>query len=153
MTAPVFLTGTLEAVEAGAIVTLDGDEARHAARVRRVQPGERIDLVDGQGRRAMCTVTAVKVTAKATVDCLVADMVNEPAPARRIVVIQALAKGDRSERAVETLTEVGVDVIVPWAAERSVSVWSAQRAERGVHRWQATAREGVKKPRRMPGAA
>ncbi len=148
MTAPVFLAESLESVTAGAVLTLDGDEARHAARVRRVQPGERIDVVDGQGRRARTTITSVSGSGRATIDCEVTDVVTEPAPTRRIIVIQALAKGERSERAVETLTEVGADVIVPWAAERSVTVWSPPRAERGVQRWRATAREAMKQSRR-----
>ena len=96
----------------------------------------------------MTTITSVSGSGRATIGCAVVDVVTEPAPDRRIIVIQALAKGERSERAVETLTEVGVDVIVPWAAERSVTVWSPPRAERGVQRWRATAREAMKQSRR-----
>lgn len=148
MTAPVFIADSLDSVATGAIITLGGDEARHAARVRRVQPGERVDLVDGEGRRAKATVTAVRSAGGPVVDCEVIDVASEPAPSRNIIVIQALAKGERSERAVETLTEVGVDVIVPWAAERSVTRWNPERAERGLQRWRATAREAMKQSRR-----
>jgi 16S rRNA (uracil1498-N3)-methyltransferase len=148
VTAPVFWADSLESAATGAIFTLTGDEAQHAARARRMKPGEHIDIVDGRGTRASMVVTAVRSASNSSVECEVIDVVRERAPRPRIVVIQALAKGDRSERAVEMLTEVGVDVIVPWSAQRSVAVWSGDRSERGVQRWRATAREAMKQSRR-----
>ena len=67
----------------------------------------------------------------------------------RLVVAQALAKGDRAELAVEMLTEVGVDEVAPWQASRSVARWSADRVERGLARWRSTAREAAKQSRRL----
>ena len=72
-----------------------------------------------------------------------------PPPTPRITVVQALAKGDRDERAVETMTEVGVDVIVAWQASRSVVRWDAERAQKGDVRWRAVAREAAKQSRRV----
>ncbi len=69
-----------------------------------------------------------------------------PAPA--ITVVQALPKGERGELAVEVLTEIGVDTIVPWAASRSVAVWKGERALKSHAKWQATAREAGKQSRR-----
>jgi 16S rRNA (uracil1498-N3)-methyltransferase len=46
------------------------------------------------------------------------------------------------------LTEVGVDVIVPWAASRSVAVWKGDRAAKALGRWRTTAREAAKQSRR-----
>jgi 16S rRNA (uracil1498-N3)-methyltransferase len=74
------------------------------------------------------------------------DVTERPSPA--FTVVQALPKGDRGELAVEVLTEVGVDVVVPWAASRSVAVWKGERAEKSRSRWQATAREAAKQSRR-----
>ena len=65
-----------------------------------------------------------------------------------VVVVQAMPKGDRGELAVEMLTEVGVDVIVPWAASRSVSVWRGDSAAKSLAKWRATAREAAKQARR-----
>ncbi len=144
MTPPVFL---LDALPGGPVdrLVIDGEEARHASRVRRLRTGEVIDVVDGRGRRARGTVTAVTRDA---VSMTVEEIVDEPAPDRRIIAIQALAKGDRGERAVEVLTEVGVDVIVPWSAARSVAAWEGERIQRGLTRWRATAREAMKQSRR-----
>src|SRR5262249_23179350 len=53
--------------------------------------------------------------------------------------VQALPKGDRGELAVETMTEVGVDVIVPWAATRCVTQWRPERRAKALGRWRPTA--------------
>ena len=66
----------------------------------------------------------------------------------RVVVVQAIPKGDRGELAVEMLTEVGVDEIVPWAASRCVAVWKGDRAAKSLAKWRATARESAKQARR-----
>src|SRR5439155_24115056 len=99
---------------------LDGPEGRHAASVRRLAVGEELLVTDGTGMVASCVV------AETGHDRLLLDVVDvreDPSPAPRLVVVQALPKGDRGEVAVETLTEVGVDVVVPWAATRSLTRW------------------------------
>jgi 16S rRNA (uracil1498-N3)-methyltransferase len=126
-------------------VVLTGAEGRHAATVRRLAPGERLDLTDGAGTLAQGRVTAVR---PGTVELAVLARRTEPAPEPRLVVIQAIPKGDRGELAVETMTEVGVDVIVPWAAERCVAVWRGERADKGVARWRTTAVAAAKQSRR-----
>jgi 16S rRNA (uracil1498-N3)-methyltransferase len=78
----------------------------------------------------------------------VRERVTLPAPTPRIVVVQALAKGDRGELAVEMLTEIGVDEIVPWSAARCVVRWEGARGDRALERWRSTAREAAKQARR-----
>jgi 16S rRNA (uracil1498-N3)-methyltransferase len=141
---PVFIAdrGSLEHDH----VTLAGPEGRHAATVRRLRPGTRVDLVDGAGLVAHC---AVEGAGQGTLELTVLSRRLEPAPEPRICVLQALPKGERGELAVETMTEVGVDVIVPWAAERCVAIWSGpDKAERGTARWRRTAQEASKQSRR-----
>lgn len=141
MTAPLFLADDV----ANDVLTLAGDEGRHAATVRRIERGERVDVGDGRGTVAECVVTAV------TKDTLTLDVTGrraEPPPAPRLVVVQALAKGDRAEDAVAAMTEVGVDEIVPWAASRSIVRWEGERGEKALRRWRATAREAAKQARR-----
>src|SRR6266851_2065434 len=71
-----------------------------------------------------------------------------PRPDPAITVVQAIPKGDRGELAVEEMTEVGVDRIVPWAAARCVTVWQGARGERSLARWRLTTREAAKQSRR-----
>jgi 16S rRNA (uracil1498-N3)-methyltransferase len=142
---PVHLVPSLDGIAAGTTVTVDGDEAHHAVAVRRTRVGERVVLTDGRGR----TVTgSVAATGKRllTVSAESVDDLAPPSPA--LVVVQALPKGERGELAVEVLTEVGVDRVVPWAAARSVAVWKGERAAKSLARWRATAREAAKQSRR-----
>ncbi|MBO0826662.1 MAG: 16S rRNA (uracil(1498)-N(3))-methyltransferase [Streptosporangiales bacterium] len=128
-----------------AVVTLDGGEGRHAARVRRIRAGERVYLSDGAGRRALCEVTGVAVDA---LTCSVLERCDVSRPEPWLVVVQALLKGDGAERAVETMTEAGVDEIVPWQADRSIVRWRADRAEKSARRWRETATQAAKQARR-----
>lgn len=65
-----------------------------------------------------------------------------------VTVVQAILKGDRGELAVELMTEVGIDTIVPWAAERCVARWRPDREDKALHRWRTSAREAAKQSRR-----
>ena len=148
MTAAMFLVGPreLDVAGVGDLVALAGPEGHHAVGVKRVTVGERIDLADGRGTLVRAEVAVI--TGRDALSARVLDREVVPAPAPRIVVVQALPKGDRGETAVETLTEVGADVIVPWQAERCIARWADQRADRGVARWAATARAAGKQARR-----
>ena len=79
----------------------------------------------------------------------VREHLSSPERPTRYLAVQALAKGDRSELAIEMLTELGIDEIVPWQAARSVVRWSGDRAEKSLQRWRSTVREAVKQSRRL----
>ncbi|MFD8724461.1 16S rRNA (uracil(1498)-N(3))-methyltransferase [Streptomyces sp. NPDC059629] len=146
MTAPVFVVDHFRA-DGGGQYVLDGPEGRHAVSVKRLQPGEEVVLTDGAGRYAVCDVVAAEGK-----DRLVVHMTSvskEPEPSPRITVVQALPKGDRGEVAVETMTEVGVDVVVPWQAARCITQWKGDRGLRSLAKWRGTAREAGKQSRRV----
>lgn len=128
----------------GDTIALTGAEAHHAAAVRRVRVDEAVTLGDGRGAWLSGVVTAV---APKQVDVRVTGREQVDAPAPRFVLVQALAKGDRDELAVQAATELGVDAIVPWQASRSVSRWDA-KAEKGLARWRTIVREAAKQAHR-----
>lgn len=140
---PVFLVAPGE-LAAGS-VTLSGPEGYHAATVRRLRAGERADVCDGAGTLASCVVTSV---GRDTVGLTVQSVAEVPRAQPWITVVQALPKGDRGELAVEMMTEVGVDTIVAWQAERCVARWEGERGKRALSKWRATAREASKQARR-----
>ncbi|WP_125099560.1 16S rRNA (uracil(1498)-N(3))-methyltransferase [Leucobacter chromiireducens] len=126
----------------GATVEIGGDEAHHAVRVSRLRAGERILVGNGAG--ALAEGEAILVEKQRFV-VRIESVTEQAPPAPRLTLVQALAKGDRAERAVEQATEFGVDAITPWGAERSVSRWSgAEKAERGAAKWRRIAREAAK---------
>lgn len=145
MSLPVHLVPSLDAVAAGAEITVEGDEAHHAVAVRRLREGEPVVLTDGLGTSVTGPVSS---TGKRVFAVAVSSVTHQERPEPAITVVQALPKGDRGELAVEVLTEVGVDRIVPWAASRSVAVWKGERAAKSHAKWQATAREAAKQSRR-----
>jgi len=104
-----------------------------------------VDLTDGAGTVAECVVTAAS---PGELELAVKSRRTEPRPEPRIAVLQAIPKGDRGELAVELLTEVGAEVIVPWAAERCVAVWRGERAAKSRERWRLAAVEAAKQSRR-----
>ena len=148
MSAPVFLAEAggssdgatasgLAGYPAGSLYVLDGAEGRHAGVVQRRGVGEHVDVVDGDGLRLRCVIELVEA---AQVSLRVEEVVQEPAPDVVVTLVQALAKGDRDEMAIEAATEVGADAVVPWQAERSVVVWRGDRAAKSRARWLATVR-------------
>jgi 16S rRNA (uracil1498-N3)-methyltransferase len=124
---------------------LDGPEGHHAANVQRLRVGEGLLLGDGVGGTATAEVAAV---GKGTLTLSIIDMSYAQPPEPRIVVAQGIPKGDRGELAVQAMTEVGVDEIVPWAASRCVSIWRGDRGTKARDKWAATAREASKQARR-----
>jgi len=145
MTAPVFVVERLDGV--GPEFVLDGPEGRHAVTVKRLRPGEDVVLTDGRGRWIEGVVKAAEGKDRLVVTDLGA-LHEEPEESPRITVVQALPKGDRGELAVETMTETGVDAIVPWAAARCVTQWKGERGLKALSKWRATAREAGKQSRR-----
>ncbi|SOD64479.1 16S rRNA (uracil1498-N3)-methyltransferase [Streptomyces zhaozhouensis] len=145
--APVFLVGSLAHAEPGASLTLDGAEGRHAVAVRRLRVGEELVLSDGEGAGALGRVA--EVDGRDRLEVTVLERRDEPEPTPRITVVQALPKGDRGELAVSTMTETGVDAIVPWAAARCVTQWKGERGAKSLTRWRAAAREAAKQARRL----
>lgn len=139
MSLPLFLVDELPP---GPAAVLDGPEGHHAADVARLRPGERLLLGDGRGGLATAVVRAA---GRGRLDLDVEPRRHQPPPDRRLVVVQGIAKGDRGELAVQAMTEVGVDAIVPWAASRSVAVW---RDGKPLRRWRSAVREAAKQSRR-----
>jgi 16S rRNA (uracil1498-N3)-methyltransferase len=113
--------------------------------VRRLTAGEHAWLTDGAGQLAECEVIAA---GPAGLELAVLRLDHEPPPQPRVTVVQAIPKGDRGELAVELLTEVGADAVVPWAAQRCVAVWRGERAAKSLARWQSTAVQAAKQSRR-----
>ena len=147
MTHQLFLgePSAVAAATVGSALLLDGAEGRHAAAVVRIRAGERCFVADGAGRRVLLEATDVD---RAWVRGTVLEVVDEPEPAPRLVLVQALAKGDRDEQAIEAATELGVDEVVPWQAERSVVVWRGERAAKSLAKWASVVTRATKQSRR-----
>ena len=146
MTEAMFLAD-LDDPRVGDQVAVTGDEGRHAAIVRRIRKGEVVLVSNGIGLavRGPVLTSDVNGLVVEVAEVLVAD---EPS-GLRFTVVQALAKGDRSELAVQMATEVGARSIVAWQASRSIVRWQGDRGAKALEKWRATAREATKQARRL----
>lgn len=117
-------------------------DAHHIARVLRVRTGDRLTICDGQGRWRTAVLGPehlIEVTGP---------VVTVGAPAQRLTIGFALVKGERPEMVVQKATELGIDRIVPFVADRSVVRWDAHRAARNLSRLEGVAREAAMQSRR-----
>ncbi|MGY4869704.1 16S rRNA (uracil(1498)-N(3))-methyltransferase [Mycolicibacterium elephantis] len=132
--------------EPGGLAVVDGDEGFHAANVRRIRAGERLDLGDGAGEMAHCVV---EETGKARLTARVLDRRSVAPVSPTVTVVQALPKSDRAELAVELATEAGADAFLAWQATRCVARWDgAAKVDKGLRRWGAVARAAARQSRR-----
>jgi len=134
-------TLTAELCPPGATVRIGGSEAKHAVTVSRIRPGEELFLGNGAG---LMLHGVVVDASPAELSLQVTTRTVTPAPAPRIVLVQALAKGDRDEMAVQAATELGVDGVTPWTAARSISRWEGAKIAKGRERWSSIVREASK---------
>ena len=138
MSLPYFFT------EDPAAGVLTGKEAKHA-HVKRIQPGEHIMLIDGQGSTALTRVTSVGA---GRVDGVVERQEFVPQPTPRVTVVQAVPKGERAELAVDLAVQAGADAIVPWISHRTIARWPANKQAKQVEKWRAQALSSAKQARR-----
>jgi 16S rRNA (uracil1498-N3)-methyltransferase len=127
--------------DAGAVVTLDGAEGHHAAAVRRMRVGESVQLTNGSTMHWRGVVTQV---AQKSLQVEIQQANKIDSTAMPFTLVQALAKGDRDEMAIQSATEIGVARVIPWQADRSVSKWDEVKAAKSQLRWQAICDEASK---------
>jgi 16S rRNA (uracil1498-N3)-methyltransferase len=117
---------------------VDGDDAHHIANVRRLTPGEKVILFNGDGHDYFATI--VRVTKK-SVDVLIESIESTTLEARRpIVIATAFPKGDRFDFLLEKLVELGVTKLIPLITTRSVVIPSESKRDK----WQRAVIEASK---------
>lgn len=131
--------------EPGDLLVLVGAEAHHAVAVRRVRIGEPVSVTDGRGAWSDGSVEEVS-SGRLVIRATSVRRIERSGP--RFALVQALAKGGRDEQAVQMATELGVDEVVPWQADRSVSRWDTRKAMKGRQRWESITREASKQAHR-----
>lgn len=147
MTSRLFFAtpGALDGAAVGDSVAVSGDEARHAVVVSRLEAGETVQVADGSGRVAEGEIVGA---ARDQLTVRIASLHEFDQSATRFVLMQALAKGGRDEQAIEAATELGVDAIIPWQADRSIVQWRGDKAAKAHRKWESLALAASKQSRR-----
>ena len=118
--------------------------ANQVKNVLRLRVGDRLVVLNGEGAYFECSIRKLEPK---TVRCLVEQRVVEQAPAGpRVAVAMAVLKGDRFDWALQKMTELGVDEIIPLNTARSVvkmDEFDAKGESGKLSRWQAIVREAA----------
>ena len=119
-----------------------GDEAHHGVNVLRLKQSEEVKISDGVGSWGIGKVCQLS---KKSFTVEISTRGFETLPNQRVVVIQAILKNDANKEAVDFLTQVGVDEIIPWQSQHSIG----KIDDKGLSKWQSTARESSRQSRRV----
>jgi 16S rRNA (uracil1498-N3)-methyltransferase len=119
---------------------LASEDHHHLSRVLRVRPGDPLTVSDGRGGWRSCRFGDPPVPE--------GPVIEVPAPEPALTIGFALVKGGRPELVVQKLTELGIERIMPFLAERSVVRWETERGRRHVERLRKVAREAAMQSRR-----
>src|SRR5512137_2711447 len=119
-------------------ITIVDDDVRHIRMVLRMEAGDLLMLLDGQGKEYTVRITAIE---KAEIDTEIIDR-RERRPATPAVVLgQGIAKSDKMDWIVQKATELGAASIVPLVTERTIV--KVRDEEKRVGRWQKICREAA----------
>ena len=132
----------IDKLEDSNLIEIAGEEAHHAIKVLRITVGEEILITDGAGNWVRASVENIE---KKTFSAKVLERGFQPEKSPRLVVVQGLPKSDRVKDAIEILVESGVDLIIPWQADRSISKWRQD----SLDKWQSAAVAATKQSRRF----
>jgi 16S rRNA (uracil1498-N3)-methyltransferase len=138
---PLFFAAIGKDTSVGSTFVLGGPEAKHAVGVRRMVSGEAIAVSDGAGLKIRGKVSKVS---RDTLEMNVESVETLAAPSVQLHLVQALAKGDRDELAIQACTELGIYGVIPWQSERSISIWKDDKKVKGQTRWQTIVTEAAK---------
>lgn len=125
-----------------ATASIGGSQAEHLMRVLRAQPGMEFDLVAG-GHVYHAVIAAI--SGDSVRFNLIAEVQADPA--LPVTLLVSVFKFDRMEWAIEKVTELGAECIVPVIARRSEK-HLAHAAQGRAERWRRVAFEASKQARR-----
>lgn len=115
---------------------LTPEQARYVA-VLRLSPGDFVELFDGSGRRVRAELLSSGYR-------VVEELPRQSARRTDVVLVQALAKGEKMELVVQKAVELGASRVLPLATERAVVRLDGERGASRAERWRKIAQEAAR---------
>lgn len=113
--------------EIGESIVVEGEEARHALRVKRLGEGDQVEILNGCG---LLAIGAIEAPGRRALRVTIQDVrIVEPIRPR-VEIVAATPKGGRVDDLVRGLSQVGAAGWTPLDAERSVAGAGAGKLER-----------------------
>ena len=126
------------------VFTLCESEARHASQVLRLEPGDRVEILDGQGTLIEAEILS---SGRKFVEVRVIQRQIQPRPRPGVVLLQSLLKGKALDTLLEKSVELGVEQLVLLDTERCVARVPASEVDRKRTMWTQTLIEAAKQSR------
>jgi 16S rRNA (uracil1498-N3)-methyltransferase len=123
-------------------IEVGGDEAHHGVNVLRLKHSEEVKISDGVGSWGIGKVSQLS---KKSFTVEISDRGFEHSPKQRVLVVQAILKNDANKEAVDFLTQVGADEIIPWQSQHSIG----KIDDKSFSKWHSAARESSRQSRRV----
>lgn len=137
-------------LETSTITVSNPDQVHQIVKVLRLRPGAVIDVLDGRSNLFKCILEEVSA---GNLKLSITEKIERPlSPHLSISVFLPLIKPSRFEWAIEKLTELGVDRIIPLVTERTVAkIQQGSDAVSGARqgRWRSIAREASEQSERL----
>ena len=129
-------------ISTGQRQVLENEEAHHAIKVLRLNTGEVIKISDGVGNWVSGPIVEI---AKKELFISITERGEIQASKPELVLVQAITKSDRNKEMLELAVEAGVDRIIPWQSERSISKWQSDSEQK----WQVGIKQSCKQARQV----
>ena len=129
-------------ISTGQRQVLENEEAHHAIKVLRLNTGEVIKISDGVGNWVSGPIVEI---AKKELYVSITERGEIQAAKPELVLVQAITKSDRNKEMLELAVEAGVDRIIPWQSERSISKWQSDSEQK----WQVGIKQSCKQARQV----
>jgi 16S rRNA (uracil1498-N3)-methyltransferase len=129
-------------ISSGQRQVLENEEAHHAIKVLRLNTGEVIKISDGVGNWVSGPIVEI---AKKELFVSITERGEIQAVKPELVLVQAITKSDRNKEMLELAVEAGVDRIIPWQSERSISKWQSDSEQK----WQVGIKQSCKQARQV----
>ena len=132
----------VDQLSSGNTQEIDKEDAHHAVKVLRLNIGEKIKISDGESNWVSGPIVQIS---KKSLEISITERGVESASKPELILVQAITKSDRNKEMLELITAAGVDQIIPWQAERSISKWQ----DDSERKWLITIKESCKQSRRV----
>jgi 16S rRNA (uracil1498-N3)-methyltransferase len=129
-------------ISSGQRQVLENEEAHHAIKVLRLNIGEVIKISDGVGNWVSGPIVEI---AKKELFVSITERGEIQAAKPELVLVQAITKSDRNKEMLELAVEAGVNRIIPWQSERSISKWQSDSEQK----WQVGIKQSCKQARQV----
>ncbi|WP_379135132.1 RsmE family RNA methyltransferase [Paenibacillus sp. sgz500958] len=130
----------------GDTVRIDGEDARHIAKVMRGKEGDKLIVSDGVAREALVEIARIEIGEITATVLEPLEMTHEATV--KVTVAQSLPKGDKMETVIQKCTEIGAVAFVPFLSERTIVQYDERKESKRLERWRKISKEAAEQAHR-----